>query len=222
MCGASDEQKQTFNEQNDLFKQLSDNYSSIFGSASGVFNDLTSALAPIVAAGPNQKGFSAGEDASLRSQAITETGQSYKNAKQALGEINASRGGGTTALPGGAQMGEDTQLATAAANQTSGQLNQIEQANWSQGRQNFFNAINPLESATNVFNPATGAGEAATGAGSAASTTANEISQSNNSWVSAVTGMLGGIASNLVAPGSSLMGGVKPKGAPVTEIGGGG
>lgn len=208
MCGASEQQKDTYQEQSDLFKQMSQQSASVFGSASNVFTDLNSALAPIVAAGPNQKGFSAAEDAALHSQSITATGQGYKNAKQALGEINSARGGGTTALPGGAVMGENEQLAASAANEGASESNQIEQSNWATGRQNFFNAIQPLESSTNVFNPATGAGEGATGAGSAASSTANEISQANNSWVGAVTGMLGGIASNLVAPGSSLLGGI--------------
>src|SRR5204863_8844752 len=102
-------------------------------------------------------------------------------------------------------------LASSAAAQTAGELNQIEQANYTQGRQNFYNALNPLESSTNVFNPATGAGEAAVGAGNAAATTANEISQANNSWVSGLTGMLGGLAGNLI-PGSGLLKGASPGG----------
>ena len=166
----------------------------IFGGSSKVFNDVVGAFSPIVASGPNQHGFSAPEKAALDSQAITQTGQAYQNASQAVKEANAAVGGGNMALPSGAEIGRNLEVADSAAAQTAGELSQIDQADWAQGRQNFFQAAGGLESAPGVFNPATGAGGAATGAGSAASQTADQIAQENNSWVSAVTGALGGIA----------------------------
>lgn len=203
-CGASDEQHQVFTEQNDLMKNLTGQMQTIFGNSSSVFKDLMSAYAPIVAGGPNQQGYSLPEQAALKSQAIEDTGNAYAHARQAVGEHQAAQGGGTLALPGGSNEAADINLASSAAAQTAGSLTKINENNYEQGRENFFNAAKGLSGATDVFNPATSAGNAATEAGSSASTTANEISQASNSWESAVGGALGGITSSLVAPGGWL------------------
>lgn len=203
-CGASDEQHQVFTEQNDLMKNLSSQMQTIFGNSSSVFKDLMSAYSPIVAAGVGQQGYTLPEQAALKSQAIEDTGNAYEHARRAVGEHQAAQGGGTLALPGGASNAADIELANSAAAQTSGALTKINENNYEQGRENFFNAAKGIAGATDVFNPATSAGNAATEAGSSASTTANEISQASNSWVSAVGGALGGITSSLVAPGGWL------------------
>ena len=195
LCGATDSQKQIQQQQQSFSQQLVSQASAVFGNASKVFNDLVNTFSPTIAAGPNQEGFSAAEKANLQSTAITSTGQAYRNARQAVGEAQAAQGGGNTpGVTSGAKVGTDLSLAENAANQTSSELSQIEQADYNQGRQNYDFAVEGLSKAPDVFNPATGADNAATGSQEGAANTANQIAQENNSWVQAVTGALGGVA----------------------------
>src|SRR5208283_5298206 len=194
MCGSTGAQNQIQSSQIAFMNQAAAQASAIFGQDSTVFNDLLATFAPTVAAGPNQQGFSAQEESNLNSQAITETGQAYKNAKQALGENQSASGGGNVALPGGASIGENLGLAESAANQTSSELSQITEANYATGRQNYDFAVQGLMAAPGVFGSSTNATNALTGSRSSAANTANQIAQQNNSWVSAVTGALGNVA----------------------------
>lgn len=195
MCGASSAQNQIEQQQQSFANQVQTQATQIFGQQSGIYQDLVNTFAPTVAAGPNQQGFSAGELSNLNSQAITNTGQAYKNEKQALGDQQAAAGGGRAVLPGGATIGTNLGLAENAGNQTANELGQINQANWSTGRQNYLNATQGLAGAGNVYGAAEGANSGVVGATSAAGNTANQIAQQNNSWVQAVTGALGGVAS---------------------------
>ena len=203
-CGATPEQQQLEGAQANFYTQATSQATQAFGAASTVFNGLMSTFAPIVAAGPNQQGFSQQELANLNSEAVTQTGQAYKTAKAAVGNQEAAYGGGNAVLPSGAQVGADLGLAEAGANQTSSELGQITQANYAQGNQNYEQAVAGEEAAPGVFSTSSGATNAATGAGSAAANTANQIAQENNSWVSAVTGALGGIAGAAVGNGGVL------------------
>lgn len=205
-CGATSQQRQVEGQQQTLMSQMQNQAKDIFGDSSQVFQDLNSTFAPIVAAGPNQEGFSAPEKSALDSAAITNTGQAYRNASQAVKEGDAAIGGGNTALPGGAEIGAETAVANQGAQQTASALNQIEQADYATGRQNYFEAASGLAGAPNVFSPATSAGSAAVNSGEAAANTANQIAQENNSWLSAVTGALGGIAGDVVTGGMTNLG----------------
>lgn len=193
-CGATAAQNNLANEQSSFFGNAVDQAQQIFGKDSTVFNSLMKTFAPTVAAGPSQQGFSAGEKSNLDSQAITQSGQAYKNAKAATGNAEAAQGGGMAVLPGGAKVGADANLAISSANNTANELGQINQADYDQGNKNYNEAVSGMAGASNVFNSATGASEGATGAGSAAASTANQVSQENQSWVQSVTGALGGIA----------------------------
>jgi hypothetical protein len=206
MCGATSSQNQIEQGQQSLFNTMTSQAQQIFGSSSEVFGDLVKSFAPIVEAGPNQEGFSAPEKSALDSQAITDSGNAYRNASTSVKEAEAAVGGGNVALPGGANIGRDLSVSTSAAENTANELNQIEQNDYAQGRQNYFQAASGLAGAPQVFNPATSAGEAATGSGSAAANTANQIAQENNSWVSAVTGALGGVAGSVVSGGMKNLG----------------
>src|SRR6185437_14289840 len=174
-CGASSQQNETYNEQSDLSKQIMQQGQEVFGSASSVFNDLISSLAPTVAAGPNQEGFSQAEKAALQSQAITQSGVAYKNAKAATGDALASEGGGNTGLTSGANIGIQEKLAESGAENTADQLNNINLQDYEVGRQNYNTAVSDISGATGVFNPATSVDEAASGSLKNQSSTANDI-----------------------------------------------
>jgi len=205
-CGASNEQKQIEKKQAGWFDTAMNQAQQIFGNSSAAFQDLMNTFAPTVAAGPNQQGFSAPEEAALKSKAITESGEAYRDASTAVKEANAAAGGGNMALPGGAEIGRNIQVANAAAKNTANELNQIEQANWATGRENYNRATAGLAEAPNVFNPSTGAGSSATSSGSSAAETANKISEANNSWISGVTGALGGIVGGIATGGMKNLG----------------
>jgi hypothetical protein len=200
-CGATASQVAIGKSQQALMDQVTQQSKDIFGGSSSVFNDLLNTFAPTVAAGPNQRGFSAPEKSSLDSSAITNTGEAYAHASRAAREAEAAVGGGNTYLPGGTDIGINTSIANEGAKQTASALNQIQEADFATGRQNYENATKGLESATSVFNPATEAGNAATNSGEAAEKTANDIATQDNSWVSAVTGALGGIVGTVATGG---------------------
>jgi hypothetical protein len=200
-CGATPQQKEIADSQQSLMQQMTDQAKQIFGGSSSVFGDLLNTFAPTVAAGPNQRGFSAPEKSALDSSAITNTGEAYTHASRAAREAEAAVGGGNTYLPGGADIGINTSIANEGAKQTASALNQIDQADFATGRQNYENATKGLESATGVFNPATEGGSAATNSGEAAAKTANDIATQDNSWVTAVTGALGGIVGDVATGG---------------------
>lgn len=219
MCGSTAAQNQIEQSQQNFMNQVQQQAGSVFGSSSQVFKDLMNTFTPTVAAGPNQQGFSPAELSNLNSQAITQTGRAYKNAKEALGDQFAAQGGGNTVNPSGAQVGADLNLAEGAANQTANELGGINAANWETGRQNYQTAVKGMMGATDVFNPSTGMANAGTGAGEAAANTANQIAQENNSWVSAVTGALGSIAGSAMGGlGGSLFRSGSSGGSPYQSL----
>ena len=203
-CGATQQQKDIGASQQQFYQTLQGQLSAVFGDSSSVFSDLMATYAPIVAAGPNQTGFSAAEDANLRSQAITGTGTAYEHDSQAVGENIAAQGGGNVpGLVSGTNIGTNLSLAESAANQTSGELSQITEANYAQGRQNWLSATQGLAGAPSVFNPATGVASATNTAGENAANTANQIAQQNNSWINAVAGLGGAIGGAAINAGFS-------------------
>jgi hypothetical protein len=191
-CGATSQQNQIEQGQQNFATQLQTQAGSVFGNASNVFNNLMATFQPTVAAGPNQQGFSPQELSNLNSEAITQTGTSYQNAKAALGDQLSAEGGGNSALPSGTAIGENMGLAEAGANQTASELSGITEQNYAVGRQNYENAVQGEMGAPNVFNSSTSADNAATSAGSAAANTANQIATQQNSWMQPVVGALSG------------------------------
>lgn len=206
LCGATSGQKQVASSTTAFMGQAQQQASAVFGASSQVFNSLMKTFAPIVAAGPGQQGFSPTELANLRSQAITNTGQSYKNARQALGENLAASGGGNTALPSGVAANEEMQLANAGAAQTASQLGQINEANYAQGRQNWATAVQGELAAPGVYGAATGATGAGTQAGEAATGAQNDVAQADNSIWQGVLGAVGSIGGAVAGGGMANLG----------------
>ena len=199
-CGATGQQKQIAQSQQNFMTQAQTQAGSVFGASNTVFQSLLKTFSPTIAAGPNQEGFSPALLSALKSQIITGAGTAYKNAKAAVGNAQSAYGGGNVVLPSGAQVETDLGLAENAANLTAEQLNQLTQENYAIGRENYNKAVTGLEQAPGVFGAATSATNAATGAGEAAANTANQVAQADQSWVSAVTGALGTIAGSTLGP----------------------
>lgn len=166
--------------------------------ASEVFNQMQSIYGPIFAKGPNQQGFSQAELNTLNSGAATGVGEAFNAANQAVKENLASEGGGNNLLPSGVAEKAEQGLTTAGAGQLATEENQIQQANYQQGYNEFQAATNALMGTPSLFGTANSGAGVATGAGEAANSTFNSIAQENASPFNAVVGALGGIGGAVV------------------------
>ena len=177
-CGATGQQTQTYNQQSQLSQQMATQAQGIFGDSSAVFNDINSSLAPTVAAGPDQQGFSPAELAARNASVINNGGVAARNAKSAVGDAMAAQNGGNTSgTTSGSTAGIDANIATQSAENTANQENEVQQLNYATGRQNYDTAVAGIEAAPGVFNPATEAASAASGSLKNQADTANEIAR---------------------------------------------
>lgn len=195
MCGATAAQTTLQDEQMDFYQTMTDNYKTAFAEDQGILNAVTASMAPIIAAGVNQEGFSGAEKTTLDTQADEGVATNYAQAKTALQQSLAATGGTSSAeMSSGPAAQLQEELVSSAAGQRSTEQSQITQADYDTGRSNYFNAVQEEENAAGLLNPA-GYSGAATNAGSAAGTTANQIASENDSVFSSVMGALGGVAS---------------------------
>ena len=204
MCGGSTQaQNNIEQQQQQQYGVLANNYAQEYGEDQSVLNGLTSALNPIIQAGPSQLGFSNNELNNLNASATENTGQSYAQEKQAVGENEAATGG-TSFIPSGASTQVQGELAANSENQLDSEKSQIMQADYQQGNQNYDNAVQGELGVASALNP-TAAGSVSVQGGAAAGTTANQIAQENNSVWGSVLGALGGVAGAAVGNPSGLM-----------------
>ena len=194
VCGASAAQQQTATQTAGFATQVASQAGAIFGTASGVFNDLKSTFLPTIKAGPNQMGFSPAELAARNAAAVNAGAQAGANVKAAIGNANASQGGGNTGLTAGATTVEGANAEADVAEKTAAELNKVQSEGYEVGRQQYNEAIKGYENAPGVFNPATEAANAGTNAFGAANKAENDVSAQNQSWVNAAIGALGQVA----------------------------
>ena len=164
-----------------------------------IFSNSRLLFSPIVAAGPGQQGYTPAELANLNSQAVTTTGQQYKNASQAAGERISAAGGGNALLPSGTTAAVQGNIATQGAAQTADQLAKIRTDSANIGLQNWLSAAGVLSGAPNIFSPATSALGASTGVGQAAQSgnqqvfeNQQQLAKESNWWQPLVGQALGG------------------------------
>jgi hypothetical protein len=186
--GASATQEELQQSEATFYNTMTQDYNTTFGENQAIMSTLTAQLNPIVAAGPNQKGYNGAELNNLNSQALQGTGQSYANASQALKEQQASTGGGNAYLPSGVQSQQQAGLASSAANEESSQLLGIQNADYTQGYSMYQSAMSGLAGVAGLENPAAYS-NAATSAAGAANTEANAVTQANDSWAQNLTGL---------------------------------
>ena len=192
MCGATDQQKDVSNEEQDFYKQLTQQYGTVFGQSQAITGALTSAFMPILAKGPSQAGFSPDQLAALRTQNTEGVGASYAQAQRATAQILAAKGGGNTLLPSSVSANILAQNTNQAAAQRAQGENTITQANYAQGYQNWQQAAGVLGSTAGLVDPNKFA-STTTGAGTAAMTGATDIANASNSPWNAAFGALGSI-----------------------------
>jgi hypothetical protein len=191
MSGPSAQQTQESANSQSFANSLQSAWGTNFGAESSILGNLTNELTPIEEAGPNQEGFSAGEKANITSSAISNNATAYKNASAVVGEGRAGAGGNTFA-PSGADTAVQAGLASNASQALSTQENQIEQADYATGRQNWQTATEDLDQVAGLYNPNATAG-AATSAGGQAYSEANENNEQTQAWEGDVAGLVGGL-----------------------------
>lgn len=192
MCGASDQEKQISDAQQQMYATLSSNYATTFGQQQAITGALTSAFQPILAAGPSQTGFAPGETNALNTQNTEAVAQNYAAAQKATAQVLAARGGGNDLLPSSTNAQLLAQNATNAAQQRSqGELG-ITAANYAQGYSNWQQAAGVLSNTAGLINPLGYASQSTQG-GTAAANSANQIAQQSNSIWNAAIGALGSI-----------------------------
>lgn len=203
-CGASSAMKNAANMEQGVAQQMNNDFGTVFSQNQSILSSLTSALTPIVTAGPNQQGFSPAEEAAMRTQSMDSTAAAGQQASNAVREEEASEGGGNTLLPSGVNEAINAGIAENTAQTNASKQLGITQADYAQGRSNFFNAEGALTSAPGALeNPATQSGEAAMGGAEGLMGGETQINQANTAWEGALGGLigqLGGAAITAFAP----------------------
>jgi hypothetical protein len=192
-----------------LQSTLTANYDTAFTNQSAILGSIHNALDPIVQAGINQFGFSKAEETALRTQASEGTAQTYAQAKKALSEQLAARGGGNTLLPSGAEESIQADLAGRAAESESGKQLGVTEAGYEQGRQNFLAATSGDLSTAQAYNPlgyASAATQASKGTFDIATSLYNQ-KRAASPW-GTIGGLVGGAAGAFLGgPGGAALGG---------------
>jgi hypothetical protein len=208
MCGSTDEQEKTYNSQQQFYQELTAHYNDVFAQQQAILKAMTTPLQAIFAKGPSQRGFSDEERNAISTSTKENLATNFDNAKKALHESQAAQGSDEF-LPSGVRAEQDAELAGMGAAQESSIENQVEQADWAQGRSQWQTAAGLLGGIASELNPNATAGVANQG-GSDASETANTIAQAQNSIWSTVVGGLSGIAGAAVGGWTKGLAGRKP------------
>jgi hypothetical protein len=190
MCGPSSSEQSLQSSSAGFSTQLMNNYAKMFSQQQGVLAGLNRSISPIVAAGPSQRGFSSAQTSAMQTAAINNAGAANRNAQQAARTFGAGQGGGGTS---GLTSGITKQIEGAIASQQAGNLgtaeNNIEQADWATGNQNYFRALGAQEGVAQMYNPSNSASSAIS-ENNASFGQASKITQENNAMGQDIAGFL--------------------------------
>jgi hypothetical protein len=192
MCGATDDQKEISDSQQQMYKTLNDNYTTVFGQAQDILKTLTSSFTPILNAGPMQEGMTPEQKTALNTAQFENINAQSAAAQRAVAQSLAARGGGNTVLPSSVSTNALNAPITAAATARAAAANNTINQSYALGRQNWQQAINVLSGTAGLLNP-TGYSSTAISGGNAAANTANQIAQANNSIWNGVIGAIGSV-----------------------------
>jgi len=191
MCGgATATQDKLQSEEADFYAKQIESYDTSYANFSALSDTLKKQFEPILAKGPNQRGFDDTERNTLNTQATEGTAQGYAKAR-GTSNINITSGGDEQ---------EQEQLAATAAATTSSEKLGITTADYAKGSADYQNAIAGEESLAAGWNPNSFA-SSANSAGKTASDQANTIAQQQNSVWTSVIGALGGVAGQAASAG---------------------
>jgi hypothetical protein len=199
MCGPSSMQESEAGAQENLSNSLTAAFNQNQALQQAELGKINSIISPIASAGPSQEGFSAQEKAALNTQAINSSGAAARNATQAIQGSLAGRGGDS-----GLESGVDQQIVAGvksqAANNLANTQDQITQADFQQGNQNFWRAQGAQQALANAYNPES-FGSTAVSGGSSAFGEASEVQNEKNQEESEIAGAVTGAATDALTFG---------------------
>jgi hypothetical protein len=203
LCGGPSQQQKDIAQQQELFQStLMASYNQQFANQSAVLSSLDASLKPIVAAGPNQTGMSAGELANLNTTAIDTAGAAYGNAARAVnGQLAGRNNGGSANVSSGVDSQIRAELASKGAGATANAELGIQNENYALGNQNYWSAVGGTEALAGQYNPTGYAGVANT-AGSNAFSSATTVQNMKNAEMASLFGGITSLAGTAV-PGLS-------------------
>lgn len=199
MC-ESDAQDEIQQEQMDAYKQAQDLTKQQYQNQQDIYAPLVKGYQTIFQRGSSQQGFSPEERNDLNARAIEGVATNYASAAKAVGEQEASLGGGDIPLTPGASLASKERLAASSAGELSKEESTIRQGDYEQGYNQWKAAGDNLEGIGAGENPL-GYLSASTTSGEAAATTADQIAKASNSWMTAVTGGVGALAGGWASGG---------------------
>ena len=182
MCGPSSVEKALNSTIQSFASTVESQAKQVFGDVSGLFNSVTASLGKIAAAGAGQQGWGAAETSAVDSQIVNNAATSARNEKSAVGNAVSAIGGGNTVSPSGLATAVNLQTNQAVEATKSQQEEQATVADFQQGNQNYFAAINGEEAAPNMFNAATNATNSANDANKEAVSSQQMIDSQANWW----------------------------------------
>lgn len=205
-----EEEKKLATTQTNFYNELIKMQKAQFGEQSSIFKFLQNTLKPLI---EHPTGFSAVEEAALRTQATETTTGQFENAARNFQERSFILGG--RELPSGALLAGLGGLEGMRASEEAGGQRQISLQNEALRRQNFWNAASMLGGVASGYNPVGFAG-AATGAGSAAQVTTAAAYEPF--WQKVLGGAIVGFAGGA---GNALLGGMGGGGSNLVPWGAG-
>jgi hypothetical protein len=142
VCGPTLQEKALQQQSANFSSMLQQNYGTMFSKQLDVLNSIGKSLSPILAAGPNQHGFSADELAARNTQAINSAGAANRAAQQAARTYGAGQGGGgTSGVTSGITKQIESAIGTQSAQTLGTNQGNIVGEDFATGRRNYEMAL---------------------------------------------------------------------------------
>lgn len=186
--------------QQNFYNQLTTEMQNNYGQQQAIYNQMQKAFAPILNAGPNQYGYSAGEQSALSSESLTGTAEATKQAQQSLGAAVGARN--STGLPSGVYSQLSAAINDEGALQNANQQLGIRQSGYQQGAHNFDLAAQALGSVASGENPLGYAG--AVNNANEGTLEATNMANNMNSFGSNIGAILGGLGGMATAAATGM------------------
>ena len=205
--GPSAEAKANENAQTNFYNTMVDEQSETFAQQQDILSQIQAVSAPILAAGPDQYGFTPAEDQALRSSVINNSAQQTQNAVNATELQQKQASGGTPVLPTGAGEEATLQAEELGGQNTANALSQEKLAGYQQGSTNYGQALAALTGNASLLSPTSYAG-ATSSAGSNATGAIKQADSERSNLLSSILGGVVGAGSSFLSGGlSNIVGG---------------
>lgn len=214
MCDASSKEKAIAGKINSFSDDMVSQAKEVFGNDNQVFTGMMKSYGATVAQGPSQHGFTEAERSALRSSVITNNANQFRNVAGGVKAGQAAYGGGNTVSESGTTEGQNLEVAQAAAGKTASDLNQVDQADWATGRDNYRFAAEGETKLPGVFDNVPGMDKAASGGLQDSLTEQKSLDAASGWWKKPVMGLVNaGLSVASGGLGSMATGGTFKEGA---------